>query len=79
MKVRPDPDRSLCGSKSRRRLPIQLKKAARLQDGAKLKAVSIYDDNEANRDIMGRMLALRGYEPEFRFRATRRSTSRTLP
>lgn len=31
------------------------------------KAVSILvvDDSEANRDIMGRMLALRGYEPEF--------------
>ena len=39
--------------------------------GYKLEAVSsvlsilVVDDSEANRDIMGRMLALRGYEPEF--------------
>jgi CheY-like chemotaxis protein len=28
-------------------------------------SILVVDDSEANRDIMGRMLALRGYEPEF--------------
>lgn len=42
-------------------------KAAAYRAAVNLRSVSILvvDDSEANRDIMGRMLTLRGYEPEF--------------
>jgi len=46
---------------------VAREKAAEYRAAATLGSISILvvDDSEANRDIMGRMLSLRGYEPEF--------------